>query len=89
MFLGIERDIRSFALISNTLCYYKSHEGALTPRSKDHDCGGETLGVAIEAVRMLKSPSESERFTIPTKQKSAIFQSLPRIKDSAFLFAKN
>lgn len=53
----------------------------MTSKSKDYDCGGETVGVAIEAVRTLKSPSESERFTIPTKQKS-------RSKRSAFLCAK-
>ena len=60
------------------MCYYRSHEGALTPKSKDYDCGGETVGVAIEAVRTLKSPSESERFTIPTKQKSATTQRVKR-----------
>jgi hypothetical protein len=54
---------------------------SLSIKSKDYDCGGETVGVAIEAVRTLKSPSESERFTIPTKQKS-------RSLGSAFLFAK-
>ena len=50
----------------------------MTPKSKDYDCGGETVGVAIEAVRTLKSPSESERFTIPTKQKSASTQRVKR-----------
>ena len=50
----------------------------MTPKLKDYDCGGETVGVAIEAVRTLKSPSESERFTIPTKQKSASTQRVKR-----------